>query len=363
MTPLMRRGRLLAALPLLLVLAFSATAAQAAPRASASAVVRACVVKKTGAMRLLTRGTKCKRSERKLDLYAAPGAAGPQGPAGAQGPAGTPGAQGQPGPEGPAGPVGPTGPAGADGTSGSDGQDGAAGPTGPTGPTGPAGSPDTGNQILAKLLGVDGSGSGLDADLFDGLNSAAFQLRGSSTSCPGGQYASALQANGNLGCAPDQNTTYTAGTGLQLSGTTFSATKAPDADKLDNFDSADIKVKCPTLGGSLGGTVWTGTICISKQPDAFSGTQYDVNGWCRSLFGGGRLPTYLEFVSAVQAGHITPVVGEWVADSAGDDAGVFINATTAPNMDGVRPRGTLSTSAGGGHCAYPPVQNMGSLNP
>jgi hypothetical protein len=45
---------------------------------------------------------------------------------------------------------------------------------GPQGPVGPAGSPDTGAQILDKLVTVDGAGAGLDSDLFDGLDSAAF---------------------------------------------------------------------------------------------------------------------------------------------------------------------------------------------
>src|SRR5262245_14783142 len=40
------------------------------------------------------------------------------------------------------------------------------------------GGSDSAAQILAKLLTVDGSGSGLDADLFDGLNSSAFALDG-----------------------------------------------------------------------------------------------------------------------------------------------------------------------------------------
>jgi hypothetical protein len=60
----------------------------------------------------------------------------------------------------PRGPAGPAGPVGADGA------------TGPQGPIGPPGSPDTPAQVLDKLLQVDGSGSGLDADRLDGLGSA-----------------------------------------------------------------------------------------------------------------------------------------------------------------------------------------------
>ena len=61
--------------------------------------------------------------------------------------------------KGPAGPQGATGPQG---------------PQGPIGLTGPAGSPDTAAQVKAKLVTVDGAGSGVDADLLDGLNSTAF---------------------------------------------------------------------------------------------------------------------------------------------------------------------------------------------
>jgi hypothetical protein len=65
-------------------------------------------------------------------------------------------------------PAGPQGPAGAEGPAG------AQGPTGAQGLPGQAGSPDTGADILGKLAPVDGSGSGLNADSLDGLNSDAF---------------------------------------------------------------------------------------------------------------------------------------------------------------------------------------------
>lgn len=48
--------------------------------------------------------------------------------------------------------------------------------------------------ILAQLLGVDGSGSGLDADLLDGLNSTAFALAATTVTAGGG-----LTGSGTLG--------------------------------------------------------------------------------------------------------------------------------------------------------------------
>ncbi|WP_292270861.1 tail fiber domain-containing protein [Marivita sp.] len=145
------------------------------------------------------------------------GPTGPQGPAGPTGATGTKGDTGPTGPQGPTGATGPTpahqwsgtslrfyngstwgtyvnlkgdtgatgltgatGPKGDTGATGPTGPQGPAGPTGPTGATGPQGpagadgSPDTAGQVLAKLVTVDGSGSGIDADLLDGSHASAF---------------------------------------------------------------------------------------------------------------------------------------------------------------------------------------------
>ena len=90
---------------------------------------------------------------------------GLRGPQGAEGPAGPAGPNGADGAQGAVGPIGPEGP---------QGPQGVRGPEGPQGPAGGNGSPDTPAQVLGKLVGVDGQGSGLDADSFDGLNSNQF---------------------------------------------------------------------------------------------------------------------------------------------------------------------------------------------
>ena len=51
---------------------------------------------------------------------------------------------------------------------------GQTGPQGPQGPAGADGSPDTAAQVLAKLVTVDGPGSGLNADKLDGNQASAF---------------------------------------------------------------------------------------------------------------------------------------------------------------------------------------------
>ena len=91
----------------------------------------------------------------------ATGATGAVGPAGSNGTIGVDGARG---------------PAGSNGAVGAKGNTGNTGSQGATGATGPQGSADTNAQVLAKVKAVDGSGSGLDADLLDGLHASAFVL-------------------------------------------------------------------------------------------------------------------------------------------------------------------------------------------
>ncbi|CRK76346.1 MULTISPECIES: tail fiber domain-containing protein [Roseobacteraceae] len=130
------------------------------------------------------------------------GPTGPQGPAGPTGATGPKGDTGATGPQGQTGPTGPTpahqwsgtslrffngstwgayvnlkgstGATGATGATGPAGPTGATGATGPQGPAGADGSPDTAAQVRAKLVTVDGSGSGIDADLLDGNHASAF---------------------------------------------------------------------------------------------------------------------------------------------------------------------------------------------
>ena len=104
-----------------------------------------------------------------------------------KGDTGSTGATGPTGPQGPTGPIGATGPKGDTGATGPTGPQGPAGPVGPTGATGPQGpagadgSPDTATQVRAKLVTVDGSGSGIDADLLDGSHASAFALLSGAT--------------------------------------------------------------------------------------------------------------------------------------------------------------------------------------
>jgi hypothetical protein len=71
--------------------------------------------------------------------------------------------------------AGKPGPAGTPGTPGAAGSQGSAGPAGPAGPAGSTA------PVMPTVLASDGPGSGLDADLLDGVDSANLVARSGST--------------------------------------------------------------------------------------------------------------------------------------------------------------------------------------
>ena len=150
----------------------------------------------------------------------ADGAEGPQGPQGPTGNTGATGATGATGSQGPVGPQGDDGPAGPTGPQGPAGPTGATGATGATGPAGANGSPDTATQVRDKLLTVDGSGSGIDADKLDGQHASSF-LRANADDTGTGrltlrkndgalfiQSATSSPTNGAMIKFSDQNSSY-----------------------------------------------------------------------------------------------------------------------------------------------------------
>jgi hypothetical protein len=136
---------------------YSVAAASTGP--VGDAVIHACFHRTTGALRVVSAASRCRKDESSLSFNQA-GPQGARGNAGALGPAGASGAAGSAGPAGPAGPAGADGAAGPAGASGGAGPGGSGGPTGPsgvtgsTGPTGPAGA--TGSTGPAGATGPSG---------------------------------------------------------------------------------------------------------------------------------------------------------------------------------------------------------------
>src|SRR5262249_57440645 len=77
-------------------------------------IIHACVLRTTGALRIIDANKSCSPNERAIE-WDQIGPAGPAGPAGPGGPAGPTGLAGPAGPRGPVGPQGPPGEAGGPG--------------------------------------------------------------------------------------------------------------------------------------------------------------------------------------------------------------------------------------------------------
>jgi Phage Tail Collar Domain/Collagen triple helix repeat (20 copies) len=200
------RGQPIALLALFVALSGSSYAAVNAGKVGQGDVIVGCVAK-DGKLRVVASASRCSGKETAIAFNregrpgedGADGATGPAGQRGSAGATGPTGSTGLTGADGPAGPAGSTGAAGPTGPAGSTG---ATGPAGATGTTGAAGQSvassvegaganctaggvklvsasgtnyvcngtDTAAAVLTKLKTVDGSGSGLDADLVDGLD-------------------------------------------------------------------------------------------------------------------------------------------------------------------------------------------------
>ena len=83
-------------------------------------IIHACVLRTTGALRIIDANKSCSPNERAIQ-WDQIGPAGPAGPAGSAGPAGPTGLAGPAGPAGHAGHAGPAGPAGPEGPKGDPG--------------------------------------------------------------------------------------------------------------------------------------------------------------------------------------------------------------------------------------------------
>ena len=183
--------------------------------------------------------------------------------AGLQGPAGPQGLQG---PAGPAGPQGPQGPAGQAGQAGA---------------VGANGSPDTPQDVLAKLVQVDGSGSALDADRLDGLNSGDF-VRNNAAAVRD----LVVQADG-AGSGVDADTVdgldssafpRTGAAILQLLLTVDGAGSGVDADRLDGFDSGDFVRTADQVRDRLTTVDGAGSGVDADRLDGLDSTAFYVNG-------------------------------------------------------------------------------------
>jgi hypothetical protein len=166
-----------------------------------------------------------------------------------------------------------TGPQGPQGAAGPQGPQGAAGPQGPKGDTGPAGATATAAQVRDKLLTVDGSGSGIDADLLDGFGASDF-LRSNAT------------AGGDLtGTYPNPTIAAGAVTGGQ-------GGKIAD-NTITGADVSESTLDCATIPGCTGLTGYqrTANAAAVGGNNSVTGTAFCPQG--TRVLGGGVVPSGL----------------------------------------------------------------------
>lgn len=213
----------------------------------------------------------------------ATGPAGPTGPAGATGATGLTGPTGATGPTGltgatgPAGPAGPTGATGLTGATGPAGPAGATGATGPIGPAGPTGA--TGPAGAAGTTFTAGTGLTLSAGVLNASTTTALwnanQLQGKGITSTLPTSGQVLQYNGTnwAPTTPSGGTTYTAGTGISISGgNVISAnnlagdvTGAPGTNTVTKIQGDPVSTTAPASGQVL---QWNGSSYVPTTPAA-----------------------------------------------------------------------------------------------
>ncbi len=89
-----------------------------------------------------------------------------------------------------------------------------------------------------------------NADTLDGQQGSAYQARVSGT-CSAGNAVRVVNADGTVTCEADDNTTYSAGSGLTLAGTTFSANTSVLQARVSGICSAGNAVRVVNADGTV----------------------------------------------------------------------------------------------------------------
>ncbi|HEV8359223.1 MAG TPA: hypothetical protein VGR28_02085 [Candidatus Thermoplasmatota archaeon] len=134
----------------------------------------------------------------------------------------------------------------------------------------------SGGDITGVNAGTCLTGGGLSGDVTLNLNAACAQLRVSG-SCPAGQSIRVINQDGTVSCEQDDDTTYLAGTGLNLVGTTFSVNTAAIQSRVAGTCAAGSSVRVINSDGSVTCETDDDTTYSAGSGLTLTGTQFSVN--------------------------------------------------------------------------------------
>lgn len=192
-------------------------------------------------------------------------------------------------------------------------------------------------------VGLAGSGTATTAAHSDHTHAGTY-VPVNTARCSATQRAVGLNANGSPICEADLNTTYSAGDGLTVSGTTLSVNFSNDgtANTVARSDHGHTYV-CPTgyrrhwFPPSVGSQEGTHVLC-SKAVAYPSVTWVQAVRRCALDHGSGRLCTIAELTLARLAsspGHAQEMLynNYWLADRGGDNMAFRTNSTSSDDFD------------------------------
>jgi hypothetical protein len=193
-----------------------------------------------------------------------------------------------------------------------------------------------------------GSGLSLSGTAFS-VNTSTIQARVGST-CAAGNSIRAIAADGTVTCEPDDdtNTTYTAGTGLTLSGTTFSANTTVLQNRVTGTCAAGSSIREITAAGGVTcqadtNTTYTASTGLTLSGTAFSAdtsvVQARVSGTCaagssiRTIDANGAVSCQTDSNTTYAAGNGLTLTGTTFAASYAGTGSAYTLARSDHNHD------------------------------
>lgn len=209
---------------------------------------------------------------------------------------------------------------------------------------------------LAVMFG--GTGTLTSAARSDHAHTGVYLPIGSALTCPAGQFATAIQANGNPVCALEAGdiTQVTAGTGLTGGAASGGATLAvafaglgvsTSVARADHFHPA----VCPTGYATHASAGAATPLCVKRVAQA-NVTYYDAATACYVQHQAGELCTYAQLrVAFTTTPQETQVVNYWMADRVDDDWVLRVNSSANDsNFDEKIEIASLTVTGPGYYC-------------